>query len=73
MKQWRVRLMIVLGALVLAAPAFARPVGTGGKRPHVSTPATTVDGFESKNIEGDGGDPPPGELDDSSDDGHFGW
>lgn len=80
MKRWRVRLMIVIGSLALAAPALARPVGSSTVQPPaVQHGDVASDGAVSKNTEGDGGDDrdPAGDFGDddwgSGDDGHFGW
>ena len=77
--RWRVRLMIVIGALALSAPALARPLGTStAPGPTVQHGDVASDTATSKNTEGDGGEErdPAGELGDdwgSGDDGHFGW
>jgi uncharacterized low-complexity protein len=80
MMRWRVRLMIVIGALALAAPAFARPLGSSTvPPPAVQNGDVASDSATSKNTEGDGGEArdPAGDLDGddwgSGDDGHFGW
>ena len=71
MRQWRVRLSILLGALVVAAPALARPEGATVNRPTASAPAGALDSAEGRNVEGDGGDIE--EFGDVEEDAHFGW
>ena len=75
MMQWRVRLMIVLGAFVLAAPALARPEGAPGKRPALPTQTAAVldSTAESHMDDGGGGDVDDGLVDKDLGDGHFGW
>lgn len=80
MKQWRIRLMIVLGVLVLLAPTFTSHTGTHTQRQWVTAADTTAatDNSGSSNVQGDGGNPvtnpgSSGEDPSSGEAGHFGW